>query len=168
MKIAIDDVMLALLEQGTPMPLGLPHWALHELTTRKDYPYDPAILLGLEENECESSLLNQYENRQGYQFTWGVISDVNDHFADDPEEIRILTFEISSESVLKTFMQPAMLQDLYTFMYENHPEYNDRFECGEPFGDLYTMQFSATGGPVAHSELREWMVHTFIPVILPD
>jgi hypothetical protein len=168
MKLAIDDVMLTLLKQGTPIPLGFPYWALLEFTTRKDSPVDPAILLGLKENEDKSSMLDRYEDREGYQFTWGVVSEGTDHFEEDPEEVRTCTFEISPEAVLKTFMEPSMLEDLYAFMYKNHPDCDDRFECGEAFGNLYTMQFSATGGPAEHAELREWMANTFIPVILPD
>ncbi|MQR02117.1 hypothetical protein [Glaciimonas soli] len=168
MKLAIDDVMLVLLSQGTPIPLGFPHWALFEFTTRKDCPMDPEILLGLKDNEDQSSMLNRYEDLQGYQFTWGVVSEDYSHYEEDPENVRKCKFEISPEAVLKTFLQSAMLQDLYAFMYEHHPDYDGRFECDEAFGDLYTMSFSATGNPIEHAELRGWMANTFIPLILPD
>ena len=168
MKRTIDDVMLSLVSAGMPIPLGFPHWALHEFTTRKDQPMDPAVLLGLKKNKDKSSMLDRYEDRQGYQFSWGVVSEGYDHFEDDPEEVRTCTFEISPEAVLKTFPEPGMLEDLYAFMYENHPACDDRYECGQAFGNLYTMAFHATGGPAEHAELREWMVNTFIPEILPD
>lgn len=61
-----------------------------------------------------------------------------------------------------------MLEDLYIFMYDNHPDCDERFECTQSFGTLSTMKFSATGGPVEHAELREWIADIFIPFILPD
>lgn len=54
------------------MPLGLPHWALLEFTTRRDCRMDPAILLGLKENYDKSSMLDRYEDRQGSSH--GVLS----------------------------------------------------------------------------------------------
>jgi hypothetical protein len=168
MKLDLDEVMLTMLKQGSPIPLGFPHWALHEFVTRVDSPVDPAMLLGLIDNEDKSSMLDRYEDLKGYQFSWGTVAEKNYHYEEDPEDVRICTFEFSPEAVLKTFLQPDMLQDLFIFMYNHHPLRDERFDCDDAFGNLYTLAFSVTGSQAEHAELRKWMATTFIPLIWPD
>jgi hypothetical protein len=56
--------MQKLLRQSQPLPLGMPAWAVTQYISRKDHKIHPSVLLGLEDNEMKSSLLDEYEDRQ--------------------------------------------------------------------------------------------------------
>lgn len=162
---ALDSVMCSLLSSGIPMDIGIPSWLLTEMITRETSPLTPQDVMGQRENFKDENLLLEYRDKVGYQFTWGTMSEKLCICED--EEIPMGTFELFPKDVLKAFPQPALLEDLFMWMYQNHPHYDDKFECQESYGDWFVMAFCASGEKQI-DDLRRWLALVFIPRILPD
>lgn len=164
----VDSAAVALLQSGATVEIGMPAWAAKELFFRKSCPLTGDYIAGLNE-EYLRSMLEEYEGKLGYSFSWGTVSESFCLHADlDIEgggsEVR---FEFFPKAILLAFPQPQMLQDLFDHMYSNHPLRKAKFPCDEPDGDWSVIAFRADGGREAKI-LRRWIAVTFIPKILPD
>lgn len=164
----LDVFMMALLRAGKTMPLGIPAWMLKERTHRDDHPMPPQTVLGLDNQPWDDAcILGEYENKVGYQFSWGTIAEFDYVDEDETPNVVSLIFEISPEALLKKFPDPVILEDIFLTEYSRHPNMSDCLS-DEAYGDNYTMALSVAGGKVDHDKFRAWMVECFIPIILPD
>lgn len=164
----LDHYMMELLSVGKPMPLGIPAWMLIERTHRAEHPMDPKAALGLTDSKpLGFSLLGEYEDKVGYQFSWGTVSEWIYHPEDKKPGVSTLIFEISPEALLKRFPDPAIVEDIFIAEYEQHPN-SGHYDVNEASGDNYTISLSVTGSEEDHELFRHWMEVCFLHEILPD
>jgi hypothetical protein len=77
-----------------------------------------------------------------------------------------LRYEVVPINLLLAFPHSGQLEDLFTWLYRNHPLYNEEFDYDEGFCRLSVMSFQS---PEYEEEfLRDWMAWTFLPYIWPD
>lgn len=162
---ALDGVMGGLLALGYCFDIGIPSWVLTELISRKSARLRPRDVLGLSKSYRENSITSEYLNKIGYEFSWGTLSEELQTDEDDGELVG--TFEIFPKHVLKTCPQSGMIEDLFMWMYQNHPLRHNEFDCDQSFGDWFVMSFSAYGKEEI-AELRRWLAGTFVSKIMPD
>lgn len=162
---ALDGVMGGLLALGYCFDIGIPSWVLTELITRKSAPLRPRDVLGLSKNYRENSITAEYFNKMGYEFSWGTLSEKLHTDVDDG--MLVGTFEIFPKQVLMAFPQVEMVEDLFIWMYQNHPLRHAEFEGDEAFDGWFSMSFSAYGNEEI-AELRRWLAGTFVSKIMPD
>jgi hypothetical protein len=158
-----DDAMTKLLIAGSPFDIGIPAWTLREITTRSTYAIEPSALLGLDPENGSKDIVSEYERKKGYEFSWGTLSE------DICEEgdLLVSTFEVFPKLVLKQFPQPAMVEDLFIWMYENHPLRHESFGADEAHGDWFVMSFTAYEAKNI-SRLRTWLGTVFVTKIMQD
>lgn len=162
---AINGVMAGLLALGYYIDLGIASWLLTEMVSRKTCPLTPRDVLGVSKAYRDGSIVTEYLNKVGYEFSWGTLSE--DVRMDEDDETWIGTFEFFPKHVLKAFPQSALVEDLFMWMYQNHPLCHEQFDCGEAFGDWFVLSFTAYGQEDI-AELRRWLAGIFVPKIMPD
>jgi hypothetical protein len=162
---ALDGVMTGLLAAGHCFKVGIPSWVLTELVSRKFAPLRPRDVLGLSRSHRENSITAEYLNKMGYEFSWGTLSE--EIHADEDDCVLVGTFEIFPTQVLMTFPQAAMVEDLFIWMYQNHPLSHKEFEGNEASGGWFVLSFSAVGQEKI-DELRRWLAVIFVPRVMPE
>jgi hypothetical protein len=123
-KDVIDGIATALLALGCSNKLNAPTWIIREMLTRKTDPVKAARIFGVRNARLRPSLVDEYLEKKGYQYTWGAVSEHVTSFEDGDdgeEEIIVGKFEFYPEEILKEFPNAAMLQDLMMWMYGHHP-----------------------------------------------
>ncbi|SFB27942.1 hypothetical protein SAMN04515620_13444 [Collimonas sp. OK607] len=162
---ALDGVMTGLLAAGHCFKVGIPSWVLTELVSRKFAPLRPRDVLGLSKSHRENSITAEYLNKMGYEFSWGTLSE--ELRTDEDDGVLVGTFEIFPTQVLMAFPQVAMVEDLFIWMYQNHPLHHEKFDGDEAIGDWFVLSFSAVGQEKI-DELRRWLAVIFVPRVMPD
>ncbi|TQK01260.1 hypothetical protein [Herbaspirillum sp. SJZ107] len=113
------------------------------------------------------SLSREYAEIPGYRFSWGAVSEVSSPSdPDDDESPLVLRFEFMPISLLLVFPESGQLEDLFMWMYENHPLYDPDFDCDEGNNHWSVISFASGGGE--GEALRDWVADAFIPLIWPD
>lgn len=111
--------------------------------------------------------LTKYLTQRGYTFSFGTVSEESRPIdPDDDKSPPVLRYEFVPVSLLLSFPHSGQLEDLFMWLYENHPLYNDEFECDEGFCRLSVMSFESAD--YEEEFLRDWMAWTFLPYIWPD
>ncbi len=162
---ALDRVMAGLVAINCPMDIGMPSWMLTEMVTRKSFPLKPKDVLGLSNAYKESSIVSEYLDKVGYEFSWGTLSE--DIHQDEDDGTWIGTFEILPKNVLRAFPQCGMVGDLFIWLYANHPLQHDEFDGDESFCDWFALSFTVHGYKKI-TKLRSWLATTFVQRIMPD
>ena len=154
---AADEKSLQSLKNGRPEKLVLPRKikeALEQaLSAGGRYPGD--------------SDLTGYLTLQGHMFSFGTVSEESHPSdPDDDESPLVLRYEFVPTSLLLAFPNSGQLEDLFMWLYRNHPLYDEAFECDEGFCHLSVISFKSEEdeGDV----LRDWMAEIFLPIIWPD
>lgn len=160
----VDSVMSGLLMVGCPFDLGIPAWTLREMTTRSAFAVAPSALLGLDPDSAENNVISEYSEKRGYEFSWGTLSEL---VYEDEDGTLTGCFEVFPKDVLMTFPQPAMVEDLFVWMYQNHPLKHPLYYGDEAYGDWFVLSFTAYDID-AISALRHWLATTFVSKIMPD
>lgn len=162
---AVDQAMTALLLRGFPVDIGIPAWAIAEMLGRAHSPLTSNDVLGQSFDFKEKSILSDYRDMQGYQFSWGTLSEESS--LNEENMTAVCRFEFCLRNVILAFPQAAMVEDLLTWMYSNHPLYDAKFSSNESYGDWFVLSFEALDAKKI-TMLRRWLAKTFIPKILPD
>lgn len=111
--------------------------------------------------------LAEYLKQVGHTFSFGTVSEESRPFnPDDDKSPPVLRYEFVPTNLLLAFPQSALLEDLFMWMYHNHPLYQDEFDCDEGFCHLSVISFKSEEGK--GEILRQWIAGTFIPKIWPD
>ena len=112
-------------------------------------------------------MLDQYLDKQGYVFPWGTLSEqFEPSDPDDDESIPILRYEFMPIDLLLAFPQSAQLEDLFMWLYRNHPFYYPEFDCDEGNFHFSVISFQSEEG--CGEVLRSWLANVFLPTIWPD
>ena len=154
---AADEKCLQSLKNGRPMKLVLPtkiKQALENaLSAGGRYPGDGD--------------LTDYLTQQGHTFSFGTVSEESRPIdPDDDKSPPVLRYEFVPINLLLAFPHCGQLEDLFMWLYRNHPLYDEGFECDEGFCHLSVISFQSEeneGGV-----LRQWIAGTFLPIIWPD
>lgn len=169
-KDVIDGMATAMLALGYAIKLDIPAWTIREMLTRETTPVKPAYIFGVSKDCMRQSLVDEYLDKKGYQYTWGAVSEHLASFEDGDdgeEEIIVGKFEFYPEEILKEFPNAAMLQDLMIWMYGHHPSMDENYAADESSGDWFVLAFEASGVEDI-AKLRNWLANVFIPKIWPD
>lgn len=162
-----DSVNLMLLKFGCPVEQGIPARLLHEHVLGRYPAFTASDIFGLSEQSEGHSLLSDYLGKRGYTFSWGTVSEKSGPCdPDDDDSLPILRFEFVPIDLLVTFPQSALLEDLFMWLYSNHPMYDPEFGCDESYSHLSVISFASKEGE--EEALRRWVASTFIPSIWPD
>ena len=154
---AADDKRLQSLKDGRPTKLVLP--------TKIKQALKDALSAG--GRYPRAGNLTDYLAQQGYTFSFGTVSEESYPFdPDDDESPPVLRYEFVPINLLQAFPDSGQLEDLFMWLYHNHPVYNDEFDCDESFCNLSVISFRSAEGKEA--VLREWMAEIFLPIIWPD
>lgn len=159
----LDGVMAGLVMLGCPVAVGIPAWMLKEMTTRTQHLVSPREVLGLSNSGSHVDMVEEYLDNKGYQFSWGTVTERLLEIEDFPP---FWKFEITPYQVLKRFSQPAMLQDLFIYMYRHHPLRHSKFYPDESYGSWTVMAFEVEIDDVP--AFRHWMGTVFLRKIIPD
>ena len=111
--------------------------------------------------------LTRYLTQQGYTFSFGTVSE--EPRAIDPDDDRsapVLRYEFVPINLLLAFPHCGQLEDLFMWLYRNHPLYDEAFESDEGFCHLSVISFESAEDE--EDALRAWMAETFFPFIWPD
>ena len=162
---AVDKAMTGLLLMGFPVDIGIPAWAIAEMLGRAHSPLASNDVLGQSFDFKEKSILSDYRDMQGYQFSWGTLSEESS--LNEEKMTAVCRFEFCLRNLMLAFPQPAMIEDLITWMYSNHPLYDQKFSSNESYGDWFVLSFEARDAKKI-TMLRRWLAKIFIPKILPD
>jgi len=171
-KDVIDGMATAMLALGCSMKLNAPTWIIKEMLTRKTDPVKPAKIFGVRNARLRPSLVDEYLDKIGYQYSWGAVSedlyseDFDFEDGEDGEKL-VVRFEFYPEEILKEFPNPAMVQDLMIRMYEYHPSMDENYVVDEARGDWFVLAFEAIGVEEI-SNLRDYLAKNVIPKIWPD
>lgn len=154
---AADEKSLQSLKNGHPMKLVLPtkiKQALEDaLSAGGRYPGDGD--------------LTEYLTQQGHTFSFGTVSEESRPIdPDDDKSPPVLRYEFVPINLLLAFPHCGQLEDLFMWLYRNHPLYDEGFECDEGFCHLSVISFESEEDE--EDVLRQWMAETFLPIIWPD
>lgn len=162
----VNQAAMLLLVNARPVELGMPARLIHELVFGKYAALTVEDILGGPEH-IERSMLGEYKGKKGYTFSFGNLSEESyPSNPDDDKSLPVLRFEFIPLDLLVTFPQSAQLEDLFMWLYRNHPLYHPEFDCDEAFGDFSVLSFQSKEG--CGGALRGWMASVFIPSIWPD
>lgn len=164
-KVMLDKAMLNLFKLRCHTEIGMPAWAVRELISRKSHALTPDDIVGRSERYQGRSMLEEHEEMRGYLFSWGTLCEINEEVDEGDECGR--RFEFVPKDLLLAFPQPAMLEDLISWMYQYHPLRHLEFESDESYGDWAVMSFSVYG-EFASEKLRRWIARVFVPTIWPE
>jgi hypothetical protein len=163
----LDKSALQLFKHGCSVETGMPAWAVKEYMFRKSYPLTPSDILGLSPDYMGCSMLDEYENMCGYNFSWGQLHEEVVLHEEVEESVLIGRFEFVPTAILQAFPQSALLEDLFMFMYRHHPLFDPEFDCDESSGDWPVIAFEAFGEAEIEA-LRRWIAKVFLPGIWDD
>ena len=154
---AADEKSLQSLKNGHPRKLVLStkiKQALEDaLTAGGRYPGD--------------SDLTEYLTQQGHTFSFGTVSEESRPVdPDDDKSPPVLRYEFVPINLLLAFPHCGQLEDLFMWLYRNHPLYDEGFECDEGFCHLSVISFESEEDE--EGVLRQWMAETFLAIIWPD
>lgn len=154
---AADEKSLQSLKDGRPTKLVLP-------TNTKQALEDALSAGGRYPGDGD---LTEYLTQQGHTFSFGTVSEESRPIdPDDDKSPPVLRYEFVPINLLLAFPHCGQLEDLFMWLYRNHPLYDEGFECDEGFCRLSVMSFQS---PEYEEEfLRDWMAWTFLPYIWPD
>lgn len=164
-----DGLVMQMLKNAAPMPLGTPGWLIREAWTRTDHPYSTEQILGARsgdelDDSLEDNLNAEYGFRMGYQFSWGSLEEVMMP-ADEDCPLDMHLFLIFPEKALCVFPRSDLLSELMEVLYEAHPLADEDFATDD-WGSWNTLGFGAWNKD--QKKLRTWMHDIFLPKILPD
>ncbi|MBD8531688.1 MULTISPECIES: hypothetical protein [unclassified Massilia] len=109
----------------------------------------------------------EYSFAHCHRFPWGGVSEeTSPSDPDDDNSPPILRMEFMPISLLLLFPDSAQLEDLFMWMYNNHPRFDPEFECDE--GNKHWSVISFYSKPDECDSLRAWVGDTFIPSIWPE
>jgi len=172
MQNALDATVLTLLAQGITMPLGIPTWVLKDAASRlKPSAFAAAVWPRnkTRKDACNGTIVAQYDGREGYQFSWGTVTEErHDGEWDSDEPSPTHTFEIFPDMVVAQLPNAPMLADLYRFMYNNHPRRSSIFDVDEPYHDDAVLSFTVEATDANEAALRSWLVSDFLPNIMVE
>lgn len=163
----VDGVMTGLLMMGCPVDLGIPAWTLQDMVRRPEFSEAPEKIFGIGAEPFSDNMVDEYFDKRGYEFSWGSLSESVGQDEYDEDETVVGRFEMLPKDVLMKFPQPAMVEDLFMWMYDHHPLKHSRFDVDESFGEWFVMSFAAYGDDNI-AALRQWLALTFVPKIMPD
>ena len=102
-----------------------------------------------------------------HRFSWGGVSEETYPWdPDDDNSPPLLWTEFMPISLLLVFPDSAQLEDLFMWMYRNHPRFDSEFDCDEGRKDWSVISFCSGAGE--GESLRAWVGDTFLPFIWPD
>jgi hypothetical protein len=110
---------------------------------------------------------NEYSMANCHRFSWGAVSE--ETCPCDPDENNSppsLHMEFMPISLLLIFPASAQLEDLFIWLYQNHPRFDPKFDCDEGHKHWSVISFYSREGEC--DSLRDWVGDTFIPFIWPD
>jgi hypothetical protein len=164
-----DGLVMQMLMNAAPMPLGTPGWMTKEAWTRTVCPYSAEQILGSRSedesgNNLSSDLTSEYGYRMGYQFSWGSLEE-DTAPADEEFDEDMYSFYICPEKALCVFPRSDLLCELMEVLYDTHPLAHKTFDTDD-WGSWNTLGFIVWGEDI--QEARIWMHDIFLPKILPD
>jgi len=163
-----NEAMLGLFKIGARMDVGIPAWLIDEVDHYRPTESSPEVTSGADGKNGLAAVLNSCYADKGYVFSWGILSETRSE--DDgcvAEENSYVDFEFCIKDLLIALPNSAMLEDLVSWMYTNHPLANSEFETDESMGDWTMLMFTARGAKEI-SHMRRWLAKVFIPLVLPD
>lgn len=165
--MVVNKAAIKLLISACPVQLGMPAKLIRELVHGKHSFVTVEDVCSLSKYGCGLSMLGEYLDKQGYVFSWGTLSEVSDPGdPDDEKSLPSLRYEFMPTDLLLAFPQSAQLEDLFMWLYNNHPHYDPRFPCDEGDENWSIMSFPSDEG--CGEKLRNWLAKVFIPFIWPD
>jgi hypothetical protein len=167
-----DQAMLTLVQTGSRLETGLPRWLIDVVGGYADGESAAKVAEDEDSSDCLSAVLSSFYGDRGYVFSWGLLTEIRSGDEDDEDSYFgknncYVNFEFCIKELLIAFPNSAMLEDLFSWMYVNHPFANAEFETDESMGDWAVLTFTAHGEQEI-SRMRSWLVNVFIPVVLPD
>jgi len=108
-------------------------------------------------------MVQEYLDKKGYEFSWGTVTEELQEIEDFPS---IWKFEIIPHQILKRFPQPALLEDLFIFMYRHHPLRHATFFADESFCNWSVMGFEVESEKII--DFRHWIATVFLSKVIPD
>ena len=165
--IALNEVAINSLINACPAELGMPAKLIRELVHGRYSFLTAEDICSLSKDGWGLSMLDQYLDKQGYVFPWGTLSEqFEPSDPDDDESIPILRYEFMPIDLLLAFPQSAQLEDLFMWLYRNHPFYYPEFDCDEGNFHFSVISFQSEEG--CGEVLRSWLANVFLPTIWPD
>lgn len=164
---ALNYTSMNSLIEACPAELGMPAKLIRELVHGKYSVLTAKEVCGVSKKGRGLSMLDEYLDKQGYVFSWGTLSEAwHPSDPDDDKSPPILRFEFMPMELLLAFPQSAQLEDLFMWLYRNHPHYCPKFDCDEGNESWSVISFqSEEGGGEA---LRTWLVDVFLTLIWHD
>lgn len=157
------------LKRGCSVLIGLPAYGVKTCVFRLTHPLLPEDLVGLAEPIPYGSILDDYENKYGYHFPWGTVSETTFTMDDERGNPTYAHFEFAPREVYLAFPDGWHLADLFSWMYQRHPLRHPKFN-GDP--DDVTQDWCVLTLEAKNAreimDLRNWLADVFIPVIWPD
>lgn len=158
---------MKLLIEACPAELGMPTKLIRELVHGKYSILTAEEVCGVAKEGGELSMLEECLDKQGYVFPWGTLSEVsNPSDPDDDKSPPILRFEFMPTDLLLAFPQSAQLEDLFMWLYRNHPHYYPEFDCDEGDDNWSVISFQSEEG--CGEALKSWLADVFLPLIWHD
>lgn len=157
------------LKKGYPVLVGIPAYGIKKCIFRLTHPLSPEDLFGLSDPIPSDSILDDYENKYGYHFSWGTVSETTFTFDDEKGHPTYAHFEFAPRDVYLAFPDGWHLSDLFSWMYRRHPLCHPKFKA-DPDNvtqDWCVITLEAKNSPDIMA-LRNWLADVFIPVIWPD
>ena len=165
--MVVNKAALNLLISACPVQLGMPAKLIRELVHGKYSIFTAKQVCSLSKDGWGLSMLDEYLDKQGYVFPWGTLSEeLKPSDPDDDKSPPMLRFEFMPTELLLAFPQSAQLEDLFMWLYRNHPFYYPEFDCDE--GDFHFSVISFQSEEGCGEVLRSWLADVFLPTIWPD
>ena len=165
--MVVNDAAMNLLISACPVQLGMPAKLIRELVHGKYSIFTAKQVCSLSKDGWGLSMLDEYLDKQGYVFPWGTLSEEsNPSDPDDDKSPPMLRFEFMPTELLLAFPQSAQLEDLFMWLYYNHPYYDAKFPCDEGNEHWSVISFYSEDG--CGEALRSWLANVFIPLIWHD
>lgn len=166
-NIVVNEAAMNLLIKACPVELGMPAKLIREFVYGKYAAISVDDVCSLSQDSYGNSMLEQFLDKRGYAFSWGLLSE--ESMPSDPDNdksLPVLRYEFLPVDLLVLFPDAGQLEDLFMDLYRNHPYYDPDFDCDEGFGNWSVIAFQSKEGH--EEELRQWVAEVFIPLIWHD
>lgn len=163
-----DKAMLGLLKKDRPIRLGMPAYLVDALIHDSGSRYNAAILMGEDPNEGRP-FIDTYRDLEGYQFSWGVLTqqdklDVDEAYLPSLSTSLCTHFGFSFEFALHVLPRPELWRTvtrLYRFS-------ELTYEPEEETMEMTLLEFGSDCCDQSDRDrLRMWLAREFIPQHLP-
>lgn len=166
-NIAVNEAAMNLLIKACPVELGMPARLIREFVYGKYAVLSVDDVCSLSQDSHGNSMLEQFLDKCGYAFSWGLLSE--ESMPSDPDNdksLLVLRYEFLPVDLLLLFPDAGQLEDLFMDLYRSHPYYDSDFDCDEGFGNWSVIAFQSQEG--REEKLRQWIAEVFIPLIWHD